>query len=129
VTLILEIVQVAGQQTKMKCVKDTIVKGDKKEMKCKLCGKANHTGSKNTAHSWVHSQHCSQCHYLGRKTPYDNLEQYRINKKKIGNLQSKLYYIENKTKHNKKRKTYKRQAWKDRKDNPKNKKVLTLTNK
>ncbi len=42
------------------------------------------------------------------------------NKKKIGNLQSKLYYIENKTKHNKKRKTYKRQAWKDRKDNPKN---------
>ena len=42
-------------------------------------------------------------------------------RKKIGNLQSKLYYIENKTEHNKKRKTYKRQAWADRKDNPKNK--------
>lgn len=105
----------------MKCVKNTIAKGNKKEMKCKLCGKANHTGSKNTAHSWVHSQHCPQCHFLGRRTAYNNLEQYQINQKKIGNLQSKLYYIENKTKHNKKRKTYKRQAWKDRKDNPKNK--------
>lgn len=42
-------------------------------------------------------------------------------RKKIQNLQDKLYYIENKTEHNKKRKTYKRQAWADRKDNPKNK--------
>ncbi len=44
-------------------------------------------------------------------------------RKKIENLQSKLYYIENKTEHNKKRKTYKRQAWADRKDNPENKEL------
>jgi hypothetical protein len=37
-------------------------------------------------------------------------------KKRIGNLQSKLYYIKNKEEHNKKRKNYKRQAWEDRKD-------------
>jgi len=83
----------------MKCVKDTIVKDDKKEMKCKLCGKANHTGSKNTAHSWVHSQHCPQCHYLGYRTAYWQGNQY------------------------------KRQKWKDRKDNPKNKNVLPIGNK
>jgi len=90
------------------------------KIRCKLCGKANHTKSKNIAHSWVHSQHCGPCHFLGSRTAYNNLEVYLDNKKKIGNLQSRLYYIENKTKHNKKRKTYKRQAWKDRKDNPKN---------
>ena len=95
------------------------------KIRCKLCGKSNHTRSKNTAHSWVHSQHCGICHFLGRRSAYNNLEIYLENKKKIGNLQSKLYYIENKTKHNKKRKTYKRQAWKDRKDNPKNKIILT----
>jgi len=121
VIVILGIVQVVVQQTKMKCVKDIIKKDNNKEMKCKLCGKSNHTGSKNTAHSWVVSQHCGKCHFLGRRTAYNNLTEYMDNKKKIGNLQSKLYYIENKTKHNKKRKTYKRQAWKDRKDNPKNK--------
>ena len=95
-------------------------KGGNKEMRCKLCGKTNHTKSKNTAHSWVVSQQCGPCHYLGKRTSYSNLTEYLANKKKIGNLQSKLYYIENKTKHNKKRKIYKRQAWKDRKDNPKN---------
>ena len=45
-------------------------------------------------------------------------------KKRIGNLQCKLYYINNKEKHNKKRKNYKRQAWEDRKDNPKNKEII-----
>jgi len=45
-------------------------------------------------------------------------------KKRIGNLQSKLYYINNKEEHNKKRKNYKRQAWEDRKDNPKNKEII-----
>lgn len=47
-------------------------------------------------------------------------------KKKIGNLQSKLYYIENKTEHNKKRRTYKRQTWEWRKDNPENKGLSKL---
>jgi hypothetical protein len=42
------------------------------------------------------------------------------NRKKIEKLQSKLYYINNKQKINKKRKEYKRQTWKERKDNPKN---------
>ena len=72
--LILGIVQVAEQQTKMKCVNDTMLRGDKKEMKCKLCGKANHTHSKNTAHSWVKSQHCGYCHYLGLRYPYSNFK-------------------------------------------------------
>ena len=47
------------------------------------------------------------------------------NRQKISLLQRKLYYIENKSQVNKNRKNYKRQAWADRKDNPKNKgKVL-----
>jgi len=50
-------------------------------MKCKLCGKANHTHSKNTAHSWVKSQHCGYCHYLGFKLPYSNFKQYGRGKK------------------------------------------------
>ena len=54
-------------------------------MKCKLCGKANHTRSKNTAHSWVHSQHCGKCHFLGQRSAYNNLTEYLANKKKIGN--------------------------------------------
>lgn len=40
------------------------------------------------------------------------------NKKKIRNLQSKLYYLNNKEKINKQRKEYKRQPWESRKDNP-----------
>ena len=47
------------------------------------------------------------------------------NRQKISLLQRKLYYIENKSQVNQNRKNYKRQAWADRKDNPKNKgKVL-----
>jgi len=74
VTLILGIVQVVVQQTKKKCVKDIIIKDNKKEMKCKLCGKANHTRSKNKTHSWVVAQHCPQCHYFGRRTAYNNFD-------------------------------------------------------
>ena len=51
-----------------------------------------------------------------------NINDINLIKRKIGILQSRLYYIKNKKEHNKKRKTYKRQSWKDRKDNPKNKK-------
>ena len=43
------------------------------------------------------------------------------NRQKISLLQRKLYYIENKSQVNQNRKNYKRQAWADRKDNPKNK--------
>ena len=46
------------------------------------------------------------------------------NKEKISLLQRKLYYIENKSQVNKNRKNYKRQAWADRKDNPKNKEKI-----
>jgi hypothetical protein len=63
-------------------------------MKCKLCGKANHTHSKNTAHSWVVSQQCGPCHYLGRRTPYSNLKNYHekrlrqvLNKRKVSKRQ------------------------------------------
>jgi len=51
-----------------------------------------------------------------------NINDINLIKRKIGILQSRLYYIKNKKEHNKKRKLYKRQKWKDRKDNPKNKK-------
>ena len=40
----------------------------KERMKCLLCHKANQCATKNTAHSWVHSQHCGYCHYLGMRT-------------------------------------------------------------
>ena len=59
-------------------------RGVQKEVKCKLCGKPNHTRSKNTSHSWVHSQHCETCNYLGRRSAYNNLEIYLDNKKKKG---------------------------------------------
>jgi len=51
-----------------------------KRMRCKLCGKINQTSSKNTAHSWVHSQHCGYCHYIGRRLAYSNLEKYLMKK-------------------------------------------------
>ena len=41
-------------------------------------------------------------------------------KKQIGIKQCALYYMLNANNVNKKRKNYKRQAWKDRADNPKN---------
>ena len=40
-------------------------------MKCLLCGKTNQSGSKNKVHSWIHSQHCPTCHYLGRRKAYN----------------------------------------------------------
>lgn len=43
-------------------------------------------------------------------------------KDQIKKLQNRLYYINNKPEINKKRKNYKRQSWKDRADNPRNKK-------
>ena len=58
----------------MKCVKDIIQKGGIKEMKCKLCGKANHGHSKNSAHSWVEAQHCGYCHYLGLRYLYSHFK-------------------------------------------------------
>ena len=58
-------------------------------MKCKLCGKANQTATKNKAHSWVHSQHCGQCHYLGQRTAYSNFgnqyNNWKKRKEKNGN--------------------------------------------
>ena len=48
------------------------------------------------------------------------INEIKENKKKISNLKSKLYYLNNKEKINKKRKEYKRQPWEKRKDNPKN---------
>ncbi len=42
-------------------------------------------------------------------------------KKRLAQLINRLYYIENKSVINSNRKKYKRQAWADRKDNPKNK--------
>jgi hypothetical protein len=62
-----------------------MLRGDKKEMKCKLCGKANHTHSKNTAHSWVKSQHCGYCHYLGLRYPYP----HNLKGKKVLTLSNK----------------------------------------
>jgi hypothetical protein len=51
-------------------------------------------------------------------------ETIKENRQKISLLQRKLYYIENKPQVNKNRKNYKRQAWADRKDNPKNKRNI-----
>jgi len=33
-------------------------------MRCKLCGKTQHI-QRNT-HSWRSSQHCGNCHFMGR---------------------------------------------------------------
>ena len=55
---------------------------------------------------------------------YMNEIEIQENRQKISLLQRKLYYIENKSQVNKNRKNYKRQAWADRKDNPKNKEIL-----
>jgi hypothetical protein len=41
--------------------------------------------------------------------------------KRLQQLKNRLYYIEHKDDINKKRKSYKRQPWSERKDNPKNK--------
>jgi hypothetical protein len=41
--------------------------------------------------------------------------------KRLQQLKNRLYYIEHKEEVNKNRKLYKRQAWSERKDNPKNK--------
>ena len=52
---------------------------------------------------------------------HENLENI---KHEIHLKSCQLYYLNNKDKLNKNRKKYKRQAWKDRADNPKNKKQL-----
>lgn len=52
-------------------------------MKCKLCGKATQSGTKNKAHSWVHSQHCGYCHYLGQRLAYNNLAEYQKKKNMV----------------------------------------------
>lgn len=41
--------------------------------------------------------------------------------KRLQQLKNRLYYIEHKDDINNKRKSYKRQPWSERKDNPKNK--------
>ena len=33
-------------------------------MRCKLCGIAQHV--QKQTHSWITSQHCSQCHFMGK---------------------------------------------------------------
>lgn len=50
------------------------------------------------------------------------LSELEETKKLITKTQNRLYYILNKDKVNAKRKTYKRQKWSERADNPKNKK-------
>lgn len=34
-------------------------------MRCKRCGKCNITNSTKTAHSWLVSQECDYCHFMG----------------------------------------------------------------
>lgn len=51
-----------------------------------------------------------------------NIEQLQEIRKLIRQKQSRKNYLLNKKKINKQRKSYKRQSWSERKDNPKNKK-------